>query len=169
MSRTPSPTTDPSPPTTGAPDLAGVAHAQRWLLWHVLALLGVTASLAISPVNAPVWVGSVKLSLYVIVTLLTIAMSVRLSLACAGSGAMTLVAALLMFIPMLNFALLASLNARATEILRAAGVRVGVMGAPLSEIRKLRPGLCRACGYDLSGLRDDRCPECGAPAQPPDA
>ena len=151
------------PAPAPAIDPAQVASAQRWLLWHVLALLIVTATLCVAPVNAPAWVATAKLSLYAAVTLLTIAMSVRLSLACAGSGAMTLVAALLMFIPILNFALLASLNARATEILRARGVRVGVMGAPRAEIEKLRPGACRSCGYDLTGLDAARCPECGAP------
>ncbi len=171
MNRTPHEPSLAPDPALREPDLVAIADAQRWLLWHVLALLIVTASLCVSPPNAPLWVGSLKLTLYVVITLLTIAMSVRLSLACAGSGAMTIVAALLMFIPILNFALLASLNARATEMLRVAGLRVGVMGAPRAEIHKLRPGVCRACGYDLSGLQDSPCPECGAHTRPasPDA
>lgn len=30
--------------------------------------------------------------------------------------------------------------------------------------RRLRPGLCRHCGYDLTGNQSGRCPECGTPA-----
>ncbi len=29
--------------------------------------------------------------------------------------------------------------------------------------RRMRPGLCRACGYDLTGNVSGRCPECGCP------
>lgn len=145
----------------GDVDLRDVARTQKLLLWHVLALLIVTATMCISPVNAPVWMTEVKLALYIIVTMLTIAQAVRLSLATGGSGAMTWVAGLLLFIPIVNFALLASLNARATDLLRAHGIRVGVMGAPMSELKKLAPGVCTGCGYDLSGLGEGRCPECG--------
>ena len=102
-----------------------------------------------------------KLALYFVVTMLTIAQAARLSLATGGSGAMTWVAALLLFIPIINFARLSSLNARVTDLLRARGIRVGVMGAPMSELKKLAPGVCTGCGYDLSGLDEKRCPECG--------
>ncbi len=32
--------------------------------------------------------------------------------------------------------------------------------------REPRPGFCSGCGYDLRGLEQRRCPECGGPAQP---
>jgi hypothetical protein len=31
------------------------------------------------------------------------------------------------------------------------------------ERRKLRPGFCRVCDYDLTGNTTGRCPECGTP------
>src|ERR1044071_2202214 len=30
-----------------------------------------------------------------------------------------------------------------------------------ARLRRARPGFCAACGYDLRGLPDPRCPECG--------
>ncbi len=42
-----------------------------------------------------------------------------------------------------------------------AGVAAGI-GFALLIVRPRRPGSCRECGYDLAGLRADRCPECGA-------
>lgn len=157
----PPPTHHQPRPADAERDLRAVARAQKLLLWHVLVLVLVTAGQCVAPVNAPAGVAAAKLALYLVVTLLTITQGVRLSLAMGGSGAMTWVAGLLLCVPILNFALLASLNARATDLLRAHGVRVGVMGAPQSEIRKLAPGVCRSCGYDLTGLAADRCPECG--------
>lgn len=36
------------------------------------------------------------------------------------------------------------------------------IGAVLTPIRpEARPGFCGACGYDLSGIRGEVCPECG--------
>ncbi len=149
----------PHPPPE--PDPLVVARAQRMLLWHVLALLIVTVTQCVAPVNAPAWMAAAKLAIYVVVTMLTIARAVNLSIAIGGRSPMTWVVALLLFIPLLNFALLASLNARATDLLRSHGVRVGIMGVPGEELAKLRPGVCRGCGYDLAGLGDAPCPECG--------
>ncbi len=35
--------------------------------------------------------------------------------------------------------------------------------------QRFQPGHCRTCGYDLTGLDSDRCPECGYLVQTPDA
>jgi hypothetical protein len=32
--------------------------------------------------------------------------------------------------------------------------------------RRIRPGHCPACGYELRGLTEPRCPECGTPFDP---
>lgn len=47
------------------------------------------------------------------------------------------------------------------RMFRRMGVRVGVLGVSHEEMRKLRDGVCRACGYTLEGLRNGMCPECG--------
>jgi hypothetical protein len=31
------------------------------------------------------------------------------------------------------------------------------------DLRRPKPGRCAACGYDLRGLQNARCPECGRP------
>jgi hypothetical protein len=50
-------------------------------------------------------------------------------------------------------------------LLACAGLVVGAR----AELRRARPGLCRACGHSLHGLRagTPRCPECGAALGPP--
>jgi len=43
------------------------------------------------------------------------------------------------------------------------------IGIPFSLVRRrrqLRPGFCRKCGYNLHGLTENRCPECGTPCAP---
>jgi len=44
-----------------------------------------------------------------------------------------------------------------------AGIPVCILGVVLMITlpRKTRPGYCRKCGYDLRGLSQPRCPECG--------
>ena len=34
---------------------------------------------------------------------------------------------------------------------------------PADEWRLPLPPTCRRCAYNLTGLRDERCPECGTP------
>ena len=41
-----------------------------------------------------------------------------------------------------------------------------VFRGPLRRRRRRRRGLCLKCGYDLRGLPEPRCPECGTPTQP---
>lgn len=50
----------------------------------------------------------------------------------------------------------------AKHCLRERFVRVPLLGVSKRDAaRVLRPSLCRRCGYDLQGLKDRRCPECG--------
>ena len=47
-----------------------------------------------------------------------------------------------------------------------AGITLGVTARGATRImRKLTPGTCPQCGYDLTGNVSGRCPECGAPSR----
>ncbi len=53
------------------------------------------------------------------------------------------------------------------------GCVVMLLVSPLSLIlvacelcSSVKPGFCSKCGYNLTGLRDPRCPECGTPFDP---
>jgi len=45
----------------------------------------------------------------------------------------------------------------------SAWVPVRLMVPPLKRWRRRRLGLCVNCGYNLTGLTEPRCPECGTP------
>jgi hypothetical protein len=38
---------------------------------------------------------------------------------------------------------------------------IAFVRGPLRRMRRWRRGLCVSCGYDLTGLQETRCPECG--------
>ena len=46
-------------------------------------------------------------------------------------------------------------------LLFAAYPFIAFIRGPLRRYRRRRKGLCVTCGYDLTGLPENRCPECG--------
>ena len=86
---------------------------------------------------------------------------VRLMAAMRMSVLTRIVYVVLLFIPLVSFVVLLVISGQATSVLRAAGARVGLMGVPKDDYNRLRPGHCRGCGYDRSGLELlQACPEC---------
>lgn len=47
------------------------------------------------------------------------------------------------------------------------GVGLGVFGLSTRPFRRINPGYCDACGYDLTGNLSGRCPECGTIIESP--
>lgn len=43
---------------------------------------------------------------------------------------------------------------------------VGLIVVPRDSPRPPNPGVCEKCGYNLTGLTEPRCPECGTPFAP---
>ncbi len=69
-------------------------------------------------------------------------------------------------IPMLSLIMLVIISNQATRMLRATGVKQGLMGVPRSEYPKLMHGNCASCGYSREGLDPLQvCPECGRQPQ----
>jgi hypothetical protein len=69
-------------------------------------------------------------------------------------------------VPLLNLIIMLIYNQRATSILRRHGVVVGFLGIRKEDWHKLVGGSCPACGYDVRGLPQGVCPECGGVLRP---
>lgn len=142
-----------------------VAKRQRSLLIVVLVVLVSN----LSPFILPMVLGRqgqiVSLGMMVIYLIALIAglvISIRLMTAERKHPILIVLLCLGMFIPLINLFVLLHINSEATMLLRARGVKVGLLGAPKSEWPKLRAGHCRGCGYDRSGIEIlAQCPECG--------
>ncbi len=148
-------------------DLPRLARTQRRINWLVLAMylacglipLIITGSRTLTPNLLGISAILLYLPLHVGAIVFAMLLSRR-----SGAGMFTLVATLvLMCIPLVNAVILLGINQRATKELRRAGVRVGFLGVPAAQMHRLYLGLCRGCGYDLSGLTSATCPECDEP------
>lgn len=145
---------------TNEPDLVLVAQRQRGLLWLILVGMSLYAlMLGLSSV-AVVGIAAV-LGVQFLAQILWILQIVRLFAAMRVGLVMRVVYIVLLFIPLVSLVIVLLASAQATSMLRATGVRVGLMGVPRDEVDRLRPGHCRGCGYDRSALDlMAPCPEC---------
>ena len=149
----------------GDMDLTAVAKRQRGLIWIILlgivANIGAFASSGVSPMLAVAGLG-----LYLLFQLAGLVQILRLAASLQTSIFLRIAYIVLLFIPLINLLVLLTVNGQANSVLKAAGVRVGLVGVPQSEFAKLTRGNCRGCGYDRSGLELlQGCPECGRVAQ----
>ena len=62
--------------------------------------------------------------------------------------------------------LLASVPLHLVFILFAAYPALAFIRGPLRRYRRRKRGLCIKCGYNLTGLTEPRCPECGREIKP---
>lgn len=88
----------------------------------------------------------------------------KLTMAMRWNGILVLIFAILAIAPCLNIVVLLIVAARATGMLKTAGLEVGLMGVSDEQVlRVLSQNRCRTCGYILVlGSASTHCPECGA-------
>ncbi|MBS0198025.1 MAG: hypothetical protein JSR77_14810 [Planctomycetes bacterium] len=143
--------------------LVKVARAQRVLLWCVLASLAMSVGytvLAASINNVVIlWL---CLAGYMGAVIVSIVQTVRVARATGTNIVVAIIGGLLMFFPCLGLLLMALANQRATRILTDNGAKVGFMGVQPDQMHMLIEGACPKCGYDIRGLPEPTCPECGA-------
>ena len=72
------------------------------------------------------------------------------------------VGTVLAMVPILGLLPAASDSAAIHALMNKVGVPVGALGPRPRDIAKLRHGECHQCGYDLTLLASERCPECNA-------
>ena len=109
-----------------AEEIVQVAKNQTFLLYCVLAkLLFYLISLLLGPLMPVVGLAALVCS---------IVFFVKLRLAMKKSLLLTIIAAILLFIPLLGLITLLINSSAATRILRSAGLRVGLMGVSSTEL-----------------------------------
>ncbi len=102
------------------------------------------------------------IGLLFIMAIAVVLMTVRLMIALGRNAVLASFLAIGMLIPLVGVLLVASVDGRASRLLRQRGVKVGLLGVPVDELHKLIRGACPKCGYDIRGLTAAVCPECGA-------
>lgn len=143
-------------------DLRKLAQRQRWIIWLVLASL--ISYLAPFYLRGELGViifalgGVIYLGIYILMIV-----GVVLLLIAKGSHPVVItLLAILMAAPCVNLVVLILINMGVTRMLRAAGLRVGFMGADPDEVEHiLNPDLCSHCGYNHTGNVTGVCSECG--------
>ena len=147
--------------------LVKVANAQRVLIYLVLGMILVNCG---GPLAMQSFSGGAPLGLapfavlgvvQLAIALCAIVQTVRMSIAAGSNPIIAGVCGAFMIVPLLGLILLLLANIRASALLRANGVRVGLLGVPPAEMQKLVIGACPSCGYDIRGLLSPQCPECG--------
>lgn len=89
-------------------------------------------------------------------------LAVRMVLAMGVHWAWMIPLGAALLVPLLGLLVLLVVQNQATLLLKARGLRPGLMGVPPDELAILNANACQRCGYDLTGLEAVRCPECGA-------
>ncbi|MDR2112792.1 MAG: hypothetical protein LBQ62_06815 [Candidatus Accumulibacter sp.] len=98
-----------------------IAAGQRMMVFAVL------VSLLAMPLRAVT--GEFTLAISIVTAILAVVGVVRLTRGLGHSVPVCILCAILMIVPLLNLIVMLILNARATRRLRAAGYRVGLLGA----------------------------------------
>ncbi len=154
----------------GGKDLRRVARVQRLLLWFVLTMIVMQFAPALMLAALPssmqdvatIGMGAllIGLQLAILFQLLHLMSALRDHLL------VRILVGVLMFAPCVNILILILVNRHATRALRAAGLKVGLLGVKDEVVvRMLSANRCHICGYDLTGNVSGRCPECGAPTK----
>jgi hypothetical protein len=145
-----------------------VANAQRRLIYTVLGSLACMVSMCVLPAVMPgPYAPFVGLALNFVCSIIAVVQTGLMARSTGIGRFMTVVGCLVMLFPIAGLLLMVAVNARATKVLRLAGVRVGLLGVSKDDIGKLVLGACRGCGYDIRGLPSPVCPECGRPIETP--
>ena len=109
-----------------AEEIVQVAKNQTFLLYCVL------ANLLVYLVGA--WLRPLMPLAWVAIFICSIVFFVKLRLAMKKSLLLTIIAVILLFIPLVGLLILLINSSAATRILRSAGLRVGLMGVSSSEL-----------------------------------
>lgn len=156
----------------GGIDPVAVARWQKATLWAVLAGLifnffTCVGAGFIGATPRDAWLAFMPALAFLLIAAALIYFAVRLSRSMGTSIAVLVFEALFILIPWVNLLILLIEVRRATRILDQFGVKTGLMGAALDEVRRKSGDVsCDQCGYDLTGNVSGRCPECGKPVMP---
>jgi hypothetical protein len=157
--------------------LLAVARIQRTLIIIVMAVVACYGAALMAALGAESFglgfagvrtliLGSVLLAFALAAA--GVVQTVRLAIASGRPVVASVLVGVLMLVPIVGPLLLVLVNTNATGLLHRNGVRVGFFGVTSDTMRTLVLGACPGCGYDIRGLPELKCPECGAELNPPE-
>ena len=147
-------------------DLPAVAIYARWVLGLILIYILLIVTNVIFVMNAGPLGAASDLVAWAIVGVyaLHVVASIVLGVLLMNSMryAVTSIVAWSILMGLLNVLVLLTIYSQASTILKVLGIRSGFFGVSAANRERLKPGRCRQCGYDRSGLDDmlAPCPEC---------
>lgn len=153
--------------TLSRDELVKLAAAQKFLLWVILCTISVTILVMGLMINAetadPIAPGIVGIRLFQVVMLIVQVYAVIRLATALNEGWATAIYVVGQCVPCVSLILLLFLNGRATSRLKAAGIRVGLMGANASDVANYLASsrTCPMCGEQIES-RETGCPMCGA-------
>ena len=113
-----------------------IARHQRWLITVIIArIILLAVNFATMQKTGP----SIKILILAIVIGLSFAAIRAVAILMTSMGdsvALVVICCILLIVPLIGLLVLLSINGRATKALKAAGLRVGLLGVDLSELDK---------------------------------
>lgn len=145
-----------------APDLADAARRHRTVMRLGVGLVVLGLARWFLPESMPALVMGAMIGGAAVCVMLAWS-QMRLWQAMGARNLMPAIMGILMLVPFANLVAIAFAHIHAGRVMHEAGLQLPILGASDKQIASLNASACASCGYNLRGVRNADCPDCGKP------